>query len=121
MPIRVSVFGLGYVGCVTSACLAKAGHQVIGVDVKEQKVAMVNRGESPIVEEGLGDLLRDVVSAGRLTATTETDVAIRGSDVALVCVGTPSRPNGQLDVDGVARIGLAIGAALKGRVDPFSI
>ena len=96
--MRISVFGLGYVGCVTAACLAKAGHHVLGVDINAEKVSMINAGSPPLVEPGLGELLQDVVGAGRLRATTSTEEAVLGSDVALVCVGTPSRVNGQLDV-----------------------
>lgn len=118
--MRVSVFGLGYVGCVTAACLARDGHQVWGVDVSEQKVDMIKRAQSPIVEPGLGDLLVDVVSRGRLRATTSCQEAIEGSDVALVCVGTPSRPNGQLDTDALVRVAGEIGRALKGRTQPFA-
>jgi GDP-mannose 6-dehydrogenase len=121
MLMRVSVFGLGYVGSVTSACLAEAGHAVIGVDVNDQKVQMVNRGESPIVEAGLGELLSKVVSHGRLRATTSTDEAIRRSDIALICVGTPSQRNGQLDVEGIVTVARTIGASLRGRLDPFSV
>ena len=92
--MRVSVFGLGYVGCVTAACLVKAGHQVLGVDINGEKVSMVNDGISPLLEPGLGDLLHEVVANRRLGATTSTEEAIAGSDVALICVGTPSRDNG---------------------------
>ena len=95
--MRVSVFGLGYVGCVTAACLARAGHHVTGVDTNADKVAMVGAGTSPLVEPGLGELLREVVDAQRLRATTSAAEGIAGSDLALICVGTPSRESGQLD------------------------
>jgi UDP-glucose 6-dehydrogenase len=72
--MEVSVFGLGYVGCVTAACLAKAGHRVIGVDVNVEKVAMVNAGVAPVVEPGLGELLAEVVQGGQLVATTSAPV-----------------------------------------------
>ncbi|MBI4609219.1 MAG: UDP-glucose/GDP-mannose dehydrogenase family protein [Candidatus Rokubacteria bacterium] len=119
--MRVSVFGLGYVGCVSGACLARAGHEVVGVDVNSEKVAMVNAGSSPIVEPGLGDLLAEVVGAGRLRATVSSEEAVEGSDLALVCVGTPGRPNGQLNVEAVARVGSEIGRALAGRPDPYTV
>src|SRR5687768_4477636 len=96
---RISVFGLGYVGCVTAASLAKGGHDVVGVDVNQDKVDLVNGGASPLVEPGLGDLLAQVVGDGRLRATTSTEHAVAHSEIALVCVGTPSRSNGQLDVE----------------------
>ena len=95
--MNVSVFGLGYVGCVTSACLARAGHDVVGVDVNAEKVAMINAGLSPIVEPGLPELLADVVGNGHLRATESTRVAVDRSDLALLCVGTPGLGNGRLD------------------------
>ena len=87
----ISVFGLGYVGCVSAACFAKEGFTVIGVDVSETKVATVNRGEATIVEEGISDLVREHVHAGRLSARTDVASAIHESQVSLVCVGTPSQ------------------------------
>jgi len=85
------VFGLGYVGCVTAACLAKTGHEVIGVDVNPDKVSLLNEAVPPVVEAGLGGLLEEVVGEGRLRATTDPKEAVEGSDVALICVGTPGR------------------------------
>jgi GDP-mannose 6-dehydrogenase len=119
--MRVSVFGLGYVGCVTAACLAKAGHEVIGVDVNGDKVAMVNGGTSPIVEPGLGELLLDVVCSRRLRATTSEREAITGTDVALVCVGTPGHARGQLNVSGLERVAQEIGAALHAQPKPYTV
>ncbi|HEX6650558.1 MAG TPA: UDP-glucose/GDP-mannose dehydrogenase family protein [Pyrinomonadaceae bacterium] len=111
--MRLSVFGLGYVGCVSAACFAKEGHTVIGVDVNNNKVAMINAGNSPIVEAGIGALLDEVVKSRRLSATTDSTAAVRNSDVSLVCVGTPSNPNGSLDLRYVTRVCAEIGAALK--------
>jgi GDP-mannose 6-dehydrogenase len=119
--MRVSIFGLGYVGCVTAACLAKAGHQVIGVDINPDKVAMVNGGTSPLVEPGLGELLADVTVAGRLRATTSTSEGVAGSDLALICVGTPSRDNGQLDVDAIRRVAESIGYQLRQHSRPYTV
>lgn len=120
--MRVSVFGLGYVGCVTAAGLAKAGHDVTGVDVNHEKLAMVNAGASPVVEPGLGELMSEMVGVGRLRATASTEEAVGASDLALICVGTPSRPNGQLEVDAIMRVGGEIGRALWGRVRrPFTV
>src|SRR4029077_8229811 len=96
--MRVSVFGLGYVGCVSAAWFAGDGHEVIGVDVNPDKVAAINAGRSPIVEPGLDALLSENVSEGRLRATTDTAPAVRESEVSLLCVGTPSRRNGSLDL-----------------------
>lgn len=115
MTMRVGVFGLGYVGCVTAACLARTGHQVVGVDIAAEKVAAINAGQSPIVEPGLGELLAEVVRAGRLRATTSCAEAVAATDLSLICVGTPSRPNGQLDVSALARVAREIGAALGRR------
>src|SRR3954471_12720911 len=96
--MKVSVFGLGYVGCVSAASFAGDGHEVVGVDVNAGKVASINAGCSPIVEPGLEDLLGRSVSEGRLRATGATGDAIRNTDVSLLCVGTPSRKNGSLDL-----------------------
>ena len=119
--MRVSVFGLGYVGCVTSACLAQAGHETVGVDVNRDKVAMVNEGVPPLVEEGLAELLADVVSKKRLRATVSVDEAVNATDLALICVGTPSRVNGQLDATAVDRVGWQLGRALRSRRTPFTV
>jgi len=119
--MRVSILGLGYVGCVTAACLAKAGHQVIGVDINPDKAAMVNGGTSPLVEPGLGELLAEVTGAGRLRATTSTEEGVAGSDLALICVGTPSRDNGQLDVDAIRRVAEGIGHQLRQHSRPYTV
>jgi GDP-mannose 6-dehydrogenase len=112
---RVSVFGLGYVGAVSVACLADRGHSVIGVDVNPAKVDLIGSGRSPIVEAGLEALLRKGVDEGRIRATTDTALAIQESDVSLVCVGTPSNPNGSLDLTYVQRVSEEIGTALAGK------
>ncbi len=119
--MRVSVFGLGYVGCVTAACLAKAGHAVVGVDVNAEKVAMLNAATSPIVEPGLPELLREVVGLGRLRATTSSDQGVAESDLSLICVGTPSRANGRIDVDAVVRTGQSIGQAVRKHAEPHTV
>ena len=119
--MRVSVFGLGYVGCVTAACLAKAGHHVIGVDVNAEKVAMLSDGRSPIVEPGLDELLTEVVGNGRLKATTSSLEAVAQCDLAMICVGTPARANGQLDVTALTAVAREIGTALTARTTPFTI
>lgn len=108
----VSVFGLGYVGCVSSACFAKEGHQVIGVDVSAAKVAMITAGTATIVENGIGPLVAEMVAAGRLSATTDSADAVHRSDISLVCVGTPSRSNGSIDLRFVERVCEEIGAAI---------
>ena len=111
--MKISIFGLGYVGCVSAACFAKEGHEVIGIDVNATKADIINSGKSPIVEQGLAELIANVVSAGRLRATTDSARAISESEISLVCVGTPSNPNGSLDVSHVARVCEDIGRALK--------
>jgi GDP-mannose 6-dehydrogenase len=119
--MRVSVFGLGYVGCVTAACLARAGHQVVGVDTNAEKVGMLNSSTSPIVEPGLSELLGEVVRNGQLRATTSSAQAIDVADLALICVGTPSRPNGQLDVSALERVAADVGGALRSSPKPFTV
>jgi len=121
MLMKASVFGVGYVGSVTAAGLAGQGHEVVAVDVNPEKVDLINRGLAPVVEPGLGELLAAVVRAGRLRATTSSAEAVAGSDLALVCVGTPSRSNGRLDVDAVAGVGREIGSALRGRRRPYTV
>jgi GDP-mannose 6-dehydrogenase len=119
--MRVNVFGLGYVGCVTAACLARNGHEVVGVDIDDTKVALLNAAAPPVVEPGLGPLLKEVVGAGRLRATTSTEEAMAGSALSLVCVGTPGRGNGQLDVGALGRVGRAMGAPLARAREPHTI
>ena len=111
--MKVSVFGLGYVGSVSAAAFADDGHQVVGVDVVQEKVNAVNEGRSPIVEPGLPDLLRRGVESGRLRATTSTDDAVHGTDLSLICVGTPSRKNGSLDLTYLTRVCQEIGQVLR--------
>lgn len=111
--MKLSVFGIGYVGCVSAACFAKDGHSVIGVDVNSTKVGIINEGRSPIVEPGIAELISDAVAGGRLTATTDSHEAVRLSAMSLICVGTPGNPNGSLDLRYVTRVCEEIGAALK--------
>ncbi|HEY3053328.1 MAG TPA: nucleotide sugar dehydrogenase [Thermoanaerobaculia bacterium] len=119
--MRISIFGLGYVGCVTAACLAKAGHEIIGVDVNAEKVSMINGGSSPVIEPGLGDLVAEMVSSRRLRATVSVDEAVKHSDLAMICVGTPSGRNGQLDTTAIERVGHEIGRALERRTETFTV
>ena len=112
MPMNVAIFGLGYVGSVTGACLARRGHTVIGVDVQEGKVDAFARGEAPIVEPGLAELMRAARDAGRLRATTSADEAVAAADLSLVCVGTPSTLTGTLDSSYVRQVATQIAAAL---------
>jgi GDP-mannose 6-dehydrogenase len=111
--MNVSVFGLGYVGSVSAATFAADGHTVIGVDVNSGKVRMVNEGRSPIVEPGLEELIASTAATGRLRATCDAAEAIDASDVSLVSVATPSRPNGSLDLSHLVRVCEEIGTALR--------
>ena len=111
--MKVSVFGLGYVGCVSAASFAGDGHEVVGVDVNADKVAAINAGCSPIVEPGLDDLLSRCAVERRLRATTDTADAVRSSEVSLLCVGTPSRKNGSLDLQYLERVSEEVGLALR--------
>lgn len=113
--MRLSIFGLGYVGCVSAACFARDGHQVIGVDVNQFKVDIINSGRSPIVEPGIEDLIKHGIESGNLIATTDVNRAVHNSDVSLVCVGTPSNHNGSLDLSYVKRVCQQIGEAIKSK------
>ncbi|MCL4299810.1 MAG: UDP-glucose/GDP-mannose dehydrogenase family protein [Anaerolineae bacterium] len=113
--MHIAIFGLGYVGCVSAACLAKEGHQVIGVDVNPLKVEMINAGQSPIIEAGVDDLIRRAVAAGKLSATTEAAEAIAKADLSFIAVGTPSNENGSLDLKYVRHVVQEIGQALAGQ------
>jgi len=111
--MRVSVFGLGYVGSVSAASFAAAGHEVVGVDVNADKVLAINEGRSPIVEPGLAELLQQGVDAKRLRATTSTADAVNATDLSLICVGTPSRRNGSLDLTYLVRVCEQIGEVIR--------
>jgi GDP-mannose 6-dehydrogenase len=113
--MNVSVFGLGYVGSVSAASFAADGHTVVGVDVNPDKVASLNEGRSPIVEKGLDELIRDNAANGRLRATTDTKEAVDATDLSLICVGTPSRRNGSLDLTYLERVCEQIGEALRSK------
>ncbi|MEK7793760.1 MAG: UDP-glucose/GDP-mannose dehydrogenase family protein [Candidatus Hydrogenedentota bacterium] len=113
--MRISIFGLGYVGAVSGACLAELGHEVIGVDVDPFKAETINKGESPIVEELINELIAAQVKAGRYRGTTNAAEAVANSEMSLVCVGTPSTASGGLETTYVERVSRGIGAALTGR------
>jgi GDP-mannose 6-dehydrogenase len=111
--MRISVMGLGYVGAVASACLAKDGHDVIGVDPQQTKVDLINSGKTPIIEKDIGEIIAGQVQAGRLVATTDVKSAVAATDVSLVCVGTPSLGNGHIDLKFVRRVCEQIGEGLR--------
>ncbi len=114
--MRISVFGLGYVGCVSAGCLAEAGHPVVGVDKNQLKVDLINSGRSPIIEKDIDGIIRRAVAEGRLRATTDALDAVIHSDISFVCVGTPSNGNGSLDFKHIARVCSEIGGALRYKV-----
>lgn len=113
--MRISIFGLGYVGAVSAGCLAAEGHEVIGVDPVSEKVDLINARQSPIVEAEIGELIEKAVQAGSLRATRDPNEAIQETDLSFICVGTPSQPNGNLDLTYIRRICEQIGAALKSK------
>jgi len=113
--MKISVFGIGYVGVVSAACLAKDGHEVIAVDIDPGKINAINAGNSPIVEEGIDDLVREVVAAGKLTATSDTQFAIDNSDASFICVGTPSAPDGSVGLSYVVDVCRNIGTAMASK------
>ncbi|EIG57055.1 nucleotide sugar dehydrogenase [Bradyrhizobium sp. WSM1253] len=110
---RICVFGIGYVGTVSAACLARDGHDVVAVDVNQDKVDLLNRGLPPIVEPKLAERIRSVVRAGRLKATTDSLAAVSSTDISLVCVGTPSQDNGSLETSFVSRVAQEIGESIR--------
>jgi GDP-mannose 6-dehydrogenase len=111
--MNISIFGLGYVGAVSLACLAREGHNVVGVDVDPAKLDLIRSGKTPVVEEGMVDLMAKVVASGRVVVTTDAGEALRNSDVSFVCVGTPSAANGSQDQSAVVRLAREVGAELK--------
>jgi GDP-mannose 6-dehydrogenase len=112
--MRIAIFGLGYVGSVSAACLAAAGHEIAGVDLDPHKLSLIRQGRSPVTEPGLDELLGEALASGRLTVTDDTPAALEGADLSLVCVGTPSRRNGSLETMYLERVFDGIGAALAG-------
>lgn len=112
---KISIFGLGYVGAVSAGCLANEGHAVLGVDPDETKVSMINSSRSPIIEEGIGELINTAVFNGKLHATTDSWKGVLETEMSLICVGTPSQANGSLDLKYVHRVCQEIGEALKSK------
>ncbi len=118
---RIAVFGLGYVGCVSAACLAKLGHRVIGVDIDEYKVRSVLEGRSPFYEPDLEPLISETLAAKTLTATTDADKALGEASIAMICVGTPSQKNGNQNLEQLERVAVQIAAHLKQRREPLTV
>jgi len=119
--MRISIFGLGYVGTVSAACLARDGHHVIGVDIDANKLAMLRDGRSPIIEAGMRELVAEVVASGRVEVTDDAAAAVRESELSFVCVSTPARPNGSQDLRALERLGVEMGRALATKSTPHVI
>ncbi|HTU66049.1 MAG TPA: nucleotide sugar dehydrogenase [Steroidobacteraceae bacterium] len=118
---RISIFGLGYVGAVSLACLARDGHRVVGVDIDANKLNLIRSRKSPILEEGIQELMRDVVDSGRVTVSNDARQAIKDTELSFVCVGTPSAANGSQDLSAILRLSEQIGAALKDKKEFHTI
>jgi len=119
--MKISIFGLGYVGAVSLACLARDGHDVIGVDIDSNKLDLIREGKTPVVEEGMVDLMKSVVANGRVTVTTDTLHAVMNSDISLVCVGTPSAANGSQDQGAVLRLAESMALAIREKSVPHVV
>ncbi|MFC0667760.1 nucleotide sugar dehydrogenase [Azotobacter chroococcum] len=119
--MRISIFGLGYVGAVCAGCLSTRGHNVLGVDISAAKIDMINQGKSPIVEPGLEELLAEGVKTGRLRGTTNVSEAILASDLSMLCVGTPSKLNGDLELDYIEEVCRQIGTALRDKNERHTV
>jgi GDP-mannose 6-dehydrogenase len=115
------VFGLGYVGAVSAGCLAFDGHEVVGVDPVSTKVDLINRGQSPIVETDIGEIIAASAKSGRLRATSDPNLGVQETELSFVCVGTPSQPNGNLDLRYIRRICEQIGEALKTKQERHTV
>jgi GDP-mannose 6-dehydrogenase len=113
--MKISVFGMGYVGCVSAACLADEGHDVIGVDINQSKIELLNSGKTPIIEEGMEELISRVVEKKKLVATFDSKMAVQDSEITMITVGTPSKENGDLDLTYVERVGARIGQLLANK------
>lgn len=113
--MNISIFGLGYVGAVSLACLARDGHSVIGVDIDPAKLELIRTGNTPVVEEGMVDLMARVAASGRVSVTTDVVQAVMDSDLSLICVGTPSAPNGSQDQSAILNLAHDLGRAMRGK------
>ncbi|MDO9322554.1 MAG: nucleotide sugar dehydrogenase, partial [Pseudomonas sp.] len=119
--MRISIFGLGYVGAVCAGCLSSRGHHVVGVDVSASKIDMINAGKSPIVEPGLEALLKKGISTGLLRGTTDFAEAVRDTEVSFICVGTPSKKNGDLELNYIEAVCREIGQVLRSKTERHTV
>lgn len=111
--MKISIFGLGYVGAVSLACLARDGHEVVGVDIDPTKLDLIRNGKSPVIEEGIQEVMAEVVKSGRVSVTDNARDAVRDTDLSFVCVGTPSANNGSQDLTAMRRLSEEMAEALK--------
>jgi GDP-mannose 6-dehydrogenase len=119
--MKIAIFGLGYVGCVSAGCLSQKGHTIYGVDVDTNKVNLVNSGKATIIEDGLDELIAEGVKIGNITATTDAEWAVLNSDVGIICVGTPNTANGHLNMEYITKISEQIAVALQKKEDFYTI
>ena len=119
--MKISVFGLGYVGAVSCGCLSAIGHQVIGVDTNALKVRMINDGESPVVEDGINELISAAVKAGTLRATADVEDAVLNSEISLISVATPSNPNYTPNLTAIDAVIASIGAVIRKKNGPHTV
>ena len=119
--MRISIFGLGYVGAVCAGCLSARSHEVVGVDISATKIDLINRGKSPIVEPGLEELLKRGVESGYLRGTTDVASAVRDTEVSFICVGTPSKKNGDLELNYIEGVCREIGFALRDKPERHTV
>lgn len=119
--MKISIFGLGYVGAVSLACLSRDGHEVVGVDIDRAKLDLISSGKTPVVEEGMVALMAAVAARGRIVVTADAQQAVRDTDISLVCVGTPSAANGSQDQTAVQRLASEIGAAIATKQSPHVV
>ncbi|MEE9304418.1 MAG: nucleotide sugar dehydrogenase, partial [Thiotrichaceae bacterium] len=115
--MKISIFGLGYVGTVSAGCLGKDGHYVIGVDPYQPKIDLINQGKTPIIEKDIGEIMEKAVADGLVRATQDVRQAVLDSEISLICVGTPSQNNGSLDLKYVRKVCEEIGTALREKSD----
>jgi GDP-mannose 6-dehydrogenase len=116
--MNISIFGLGYVGAVSLACLARDGHHLVGVDIDPTKLSLIREGKTPVVEEGMVELMARVVASGNVTVTDDVRQAVLATDLSLICVGTPSAPNGSQDQSAILRLAEELGKAIRDKVRP---
>jgi GDP-mannose 6-dehydrogenase len=119
--MKISIFGLGYVGAVSLACLSRDGHHVIGVDIDRSKLELIACGKTPVVEEGMVELMQQVAASGRVSVTTDSEQAVLDSELSLVCVGTPSAANGSQDQAAILALAASMGRALRRKTAPHVV